>query len=304
MGLELRGADADIPYDRYSYLPPSLGRGEPCYIWVTRLHANIATDDYGLVSAESRGLAERLGLMGLADRHRLALLAPAIPRPLTLCGPSVPVDPYTITLPRLAFSPAIAPLCARPDLKVNAVIDELRADLRSRGYDVRGRVFIDGFSAGSMFAQRYVLLHPERVLAGAMGQYGGAMTLPEPRYGATRLHWPVGVRDFRALAGRAFDREAYRRVPQLVYIGDRDTEHSTVIDPGVWATRFQVDLLNAAFGGADPERLGNQVRYLNGVGYREIRFRLYPGVGHTPRPMLGDVASFFARIRDRDAERR
>jgi pimeloyl-ACP methyl ester carboxylesterase len=174
------------------------------------------------------------------------------------------------------------------------MVDRFSRELRDSGYDVRDGVFIDGFSAGAMFAQRYALLHPERVRAVAAGQCGGALTLPESRHGDTRLDWPLGVADIEALAGRPFDRGMYRRVPQYVYIGERDADNSTLEEPGeVWPDQSSIDFLNSTFGGTDPVRLANQVRYLRDRGYGEIAFRSYEGVGHDSRPMDPDVLAFF-----------
>ena len=91
------------------------------------------------------------------------------------------------------------------------------------GYLVSSRIMIEGYSSGGMFAQRYALLHPERVKALTGGQCGGNFTLPMVMYGNQTLNWPVGVNNLDNLACIPFDLDAYRDINQFIYIGDLDT---------------------------------------------------------------------------------
>ena len=230
--------------------------------------------------------------MSLADEHKYVLLVPVIPRPATN-------HVYAVAFDWKVFLDSTDPFCQKPDVKVNLMIDKLTSDLRSDGYDVHDKVFVDGFSAGAMFAQRYTLLHPERVQAIAAGQCGGAMTLPESSYNGTQMDWPVGVNDFLSLVGCEFDQNAYRQVPQFIYIGDQDTNNSTLWGTGeLWRTQSQIDFLNNTFGDTDPVRLENQVNYLNSIGYDNITFTEYVGVGHQfTSEMINDFLAFFSAHR-------
>lgn len=287
-----RQADSAIPNDWFTYVPGSIRPGERVHIWVTGLHGNLVTDRYDSITAESREMAS--ARVALAEEHRLAMLVPVIPRPRTNYVYAVAFAPRVFLAETDAF-------VRRPDLKLNAMIDRFAAELRARGFLVEERILLDGFSAGAMFAQRYALLHPRRVLAIAAGQCGGALTLPEAAMDGDRaapMDWPVGVRDFRALAGYRFDRDAYRRIAQFIYIGDRDTSNSTLVRTReLWRNQDQIDFLNRVFGRTDPTRLEAQARYLARRGYN-VTFRLYPGVGHTgTRESRADVFSFFDSVR-------
>ena len=284
--------DSAIAYEWFTYVPRSLRPGERALIWVTGLHGNLVTDRYDSIAIESRDMAERR--VALAEERRLAMLVPVIPRPRTNYV-------YAVALAPRVFLAESEEFVRRPDLRLNAMIDRFAAELRAGGFVVDERVLLDGFSAGAMFAQRYALLHPRRVLAIAAGQCGGALTLPESTLeGATgaRLDWPAGVGDFERLAGYAFDRDAYRRIAQFVYIGDQDTSNSTLVRTReLWRTQEQIDLLNRVFGRTDPARIEAQSRYLTRRGYN-VTFRAYPGVGHTTtRAMRDDVFAFFDSVR-------
>ena len=286
-------ADDIISYNWFSYLPKSIDPSQPSYIWVSGIHGNIGTNDYGKITKESRSQAE--WRTELASKHNYILLVPVIPRP------QIKFD-YAVSLPWYVFLPETDPFLQRPDDKVNLMIDKLLRDLRNDGYSVHDKVYMDGFSAGAMFTQRYALLHPERIQAIAAGQCGGAMTLPESLYDTTPMNWPVGVNDFKKLVGYDFDREGYKKIPQFIYIGDNDVKNTTLYwgpyDDDyneVWKTPSEIYFLKKTFGDTDPIRLQNQVVYLNNLGYTNITIKLYPGIGHQlTGEMLDDTFAFFS----------
>src|SRR5262249_52758998 len=66
-----------------------------------------------------------------------------------------------------------------------AMIDHARSILGSR---ICPRVLMSGFSASGSFAGRFTMLHPERVLAAAIGSPGGWPLAPSDEW-----TYPVGV---------------------------------------------------------------------------------------------------------------
>jgi predicted esterase len=283
--LTLHRANATIPYDWYTYVPKSLKKTERAYILISTDVVYPPTDDYSHVSEHARSFA--WNQQDLAETRKYIYLSPAIPRPST-------DHVYATAFDWKVFLSSSDPFVQRPDLKVNSMIDRLVWDLRRDGYNVQEKVFVEGFSAGGMFAQRYALLHPGRVQALAAGQSGGSIVLPESSYNGVEMNWPVGVNDFLSLVGYEFDRAAYKQVPHFIYIGDLDTKNSTLWGVGeLWRTQSQIDFMNTAFGGTDPVRLRSECKYLIELGYN-ITFREYEGVGHTyTSKMQNDVFAFF-----------
>lgn len=284
--LVFHKANNKIAYNWFSYVPTSLDKSKPAYIWLTGLHGNLVTDDYGAITKETRIQAQ--WRLNLAEQNQYALIAPAIPRPAT-----IPV--YVVAFDWQVFVDSTDPFLRRPDEKINLMIDRLQAQLRQAGYQARRKVFIDGFSAGGMFAQRYALLHPDRVKAVAAGQCGGVMTLGAKTYGAFEMQWPIGTYDFSELVGGKFNRRGYKQLPQFIYIGDQDTQNSMLpIEVGFFRGQANVDFLMNTFGKTDPVRLENQVKYLNNKGYNRIVFKKYIGVGHQiTGEMIQDAMDFF-----------
>lgn len=287
--LSLHERDADIAYNWFSYIPESLSKSERSYILATGFNANVI-EDYHEMTEISRGEAEYR--IQFAEQHHYTLLVPVIPRPAS-------TDVYAIAFDWRVFLDSTDAFLQRPDQKLNRMIDQLVSDLQSDGYNVDTKVFVEGFSAGGMFAQKYAMLHPARVKAIAAGQCGGWITLPESAFDSTAMDWPVGIHDFTSLTGYEFEQVSYRQLPQFIYIGDEDTLNSHVYPGSSWQSTSQIDFLNTTFGYTDPIRLENQAAFLHGLDYDSITFHNYPGIGHEhlSQVLIDAVFAFFDDVR-------
>lgn len=282
--LIFHGANDTISYNWFSYVPRSLPRDEPVYILITGLGTR-RTEDYEQITEDVRGTANYL----IDSQHGkgFVLLIPAIPLPEGMR--------YTLAFTREILT-TTDEFLRRPDEKVILMINDLSEDLHNDGFDVQQKVFVEGFSAGGMFANRFTLLHPELVKAAAIGHSGSILTLPETHHNGQILNWPAGVYDYTSLVGYDFDKETYIQVPQLVYIGSEDT--NTILPPGgpnndFWGAGTTYSYLISQFGYMGPEMLEGQVEYLNKIGYINIQFKIYPDIGHTiTEEMRVDVGEF------------
>ena len=279
-----------IPYAWFSYVPFSSAKTEINYILITGQNGNIVSDNYGRLIEECRNQAEWRS-REWAERFNYILLTPVIPRSATKW------QNYTVSLDRESLLDPEG-FNSRPDLKLSLMIKDLIDSLEEDGYKVSHRVFIEGFSAGAMFAQRFCIIHPDMVQATACGQCGGSITLAAETYDNEEMVWPVGIADFEYLIGHPFDRALYLSVPQFIYIGDRDTNNSTVTPYNYdLFTDGQREFLNSEFGETDPVRLKNQCEYMKHLG-ANIHFKCYPGVGHEMTgDMVEDIFRFFDSFR-------
>ncbi len=268
-------SDETIAYNWFTYIPTGLSKKRLNYILITGLHGNVMSGDYHEITEHTRDkMDQRAGSGDIYDEF--ILLVPAIPRNQTN---------YPVSFDLYSFESKTDPFYQRPDLEINQMIDELLIVLRADGYNMADQVFIEGFSAGGMFAQRYTLLHPERVRAAVIGSPGGTIVLPESTYNDMPMNWPVGINNFEELVGYDFNQIAFREVPQFIYIGDQDTQNSTVWSTSwgtqsMWESVDQLRFLNQNFGSLDPARIVNQVNFLNNLGYDNIIIKLYPDIEH------------------------
>jgi hypothetical protein len=137
-----------------------------------------------------------------------------------------------------------------------------------------------------MWANRYTVLHPERVQAAAIGQSGGWLTVPFESYDNTTLNWPLGLADYEQRKGQVYEKtEELKDIPQFVYIGSDDTE-------ATYSSTYPDESELTIWGASDPERLETQATVLSNRGYN-VTFQLYDGVGHTiTESMYEDVWNF------------
>ena len=91
---------------------------------------------------------------------------------------------------------------------------------------VQEKIFIHGYSASGVFAQRFALIYPEVISRCLIG--GAAGTIPVP---TLRIEYPTGIKDYEALFGKKFDIEEYKKIKFGYYVGEKEEQ-----DAGVWDT--------------------------------------------------------------------
>jgi pimeloyl-ACP methyl ester carboxylesterase len=197
-------------------------------------------------------------------------------------------------------------------LPVGAVprIDDASAKLASMDHSVQSRVLMAGFSASGMFTNRFAVLHPERVLAAAVGGPGGWPIAPVRADQGKTLPYPVGIADLdtEELGGQPVDLAALQRVRFLFLLGAADTNDAVPCSDSFSDT--EANLINSLFGTVGQEcgkaaetvvkRWWPAQRLYRAAGL-SARYRLYPDVTHemgmTP-VMWNDVLDTFRKALD------
>jgi len=264
-------ANQSIIYDWFYYVPQSITKDK-------RHNILLIAEGGGFDYTENSSVTKSIvgGWSQFAEDNGIIIVGASIPRGFDDLG----IHHYVVAIPISSFDNDTDELYRHPDEKVNQMTDQLSGALAQEGYSIDNRILIYGFSNEAMFANRYALLHPERVRAIAVGQCGGYFTMPIAIYNSTNLQWAIGTYDFKALSGKDFNNEKYTKVSHFNFIGDQDTENSHFYaDEDFW-TQSQIDFINSNFGYTDPVRLQNQSSYLKGLGY-DITFQLYAGVDHS-----------------------
>lgn len=85
------------------------------------------------------------------------------------------------------------------------------------GSKVADKVFLNGYSASGVFAQRFALIHPEVVSKCCVGGAVGSIPIPEDK-----LPYPCGIKDFAELFGKEFDAESYKQIDFAYYVGEHE----------------------------------------------------------------------------------
>jgi len=275
------------PY--YLYIPPTAeangAAGDVLHLLVAPNNTGRITDAYIDHEAAALNLISTIATPG----YRLACpcLVPVFPRPAE--HDSI----YTHALDRDCLTTSIDGL-ERLDLQLIAMIDDARSQLERRGWKVSDKVLIAGFSASGMFANRFTVLHPDRVLAAAVGAPGGWPIAPVAQWQGHALPYPVGVDDLSALTGQGFMEKVHREVPHFFFMGGKDENDSVVFRDGY--RESDEDLILKLFGETPRERWSIAENIYRFMGAK-AEFRLYPDAGHEiSERMNEDVARFFMKV--------
>ena len=159
--------------------------------------------------------------------------------------------------------------CRDIPTQVANMIKSAQLFLASIGINVDDKVIVEGYSAGSKFANCFTALHPEMVKACICGGNSGLGILPLSEYQGQELKFPLGVADIPD-----FDYDTFCSIPQLYYIGTEDYN-----DPAMPKCEFMVDengeyvLDNNGCRIPITDEKGNIVPTLDGNGRMVPRYR-------------------------------
>ncbi len=181
----------------------------------------------------------------------------------------------------------------RIDLQLIAMVDHARIKLADEGIQTEEKFLIQGFSASGMFANRFTILHPERVKAATIGSPGGWPIFPVATYNGEQLNYPAGIADLESLTAVPFNSTAYNAVPQLIYMGSADNNDSLDFTDG-W-DEDGAKLIDNLFG-TDPLSRWDDAEAIYLKAGANVQFLLIDGVGHDRNGLQGYSTEFFKKI--------
>lgn len=282
------GTGSGFTYPYYLYVPPELktadARSKIHTILVLPNNTGKVDDDFSVHEADVK---KRMSMSGaIASLLKVAVLMPVFPRPQS------DWRIYTQALDRDSMVTDKKEY-RRLDLQMVAMIDDARRRLAKDGLEFDKRVFINGFSAQGMFANRFTFLHPDRVKAAAIGSPGGWPIAPVAKYENKRLRYPIGIADFKEVSGKALDLKTLQKVPLYVFLGNKDTNDSVPFDDSY--DQEDRDLIYPVFGKTPVDRWAISEKLYKEAGLNAV-FKLYPDVPHTVTPLMrDDIRAFFLK---------
>ncbi len=100
--------------------------------------------------------------------------------------------------------------------KVKECIDDARLQIKKiTGKNVQDKIFLSGYSASGVFAQRFALVYPKIIDRALIG--GAAGTIPVP---TRKIKYPIGIQDYEELFGKEFNSEDYKHIQFAYYVGE------------------------------------------------------------------------------------
>ena len=181
----------------------------------------------------------------------------------------------------------------RLDYQLLAMIEDAKERLRTSGIQIADKVFIMGFSASGCFTDRFTIINPEYIKGSAFQM--DWPTAPVATWQDLNLPYPLGVYDLEPLTGHPFDLEAYRNVPQYIYVGDQDTNTAFMFEFLSPTDKEKFRQLLGEPNVYNWERLVVAKSLFESIG-TAAEFKIYPGVGHYyTDQILSDIQAFFRR---------
>lgn len=102
--------------------------------------------------------------------------------------------------------------------KVKECIDDAKKQIEQiTGKKVQDKIFLSGYSASGVFAQRFALAYPELINRALIG--GAAGTIPVP---TRKIKYPIGIQDYEELFEKEFDSEVYKQIQFAYYVGEKE----------------------------------------------------------------------------------
>ena len=166
----------------------------------------------------------------------------------------------------------------RVDLQLLKMIEEARKMVPQYGVtSLEKKIFLFGFSAAAMFANRFAFIHPEIVEAVAFGAPGGWPLAPLKEYQGKTLNFPVGIADLKNLTDYEFNLEAVKKISIFAFLGSKD-ENDSVVSRDSYSEADE-KLVFSLFGKNPVARWPLAEKIYKEAGL-SAKFKIYEGLGH------------------------
>ncbi len=172
------------------------------------------------------------------------------------------------------------------DIRYDHILLDMVDEIGSKfDFDV-SRFGLFGYSGGGQFANRFCLLHPERLWAVSIGAPGSVTLLD------TRRDWWVGIRGMEQKFGITLNMEALKNLPVHMIVGKADLETWEITHKE--GGKFFMPDANSA-GATRPERLATLCKSFQEAGVN-VRMDLVDNVAHNGLACVRQVQDFFADV--------
>jgi hypothetical protein len=193
-------------------------------------------------------------------------------------------DLYTQALDRTALLTQRENL-VRIDLQLIAMVDDAIERLAGKGIKSNKKFFMIGFSASGAFVSRFSAIHPERIMAAAIGSPGGWPIAPVATWWGHNMTYDLGISDLDVVTGTPFNLSEFNKVPLFLYLGDKDDN---------WDSQDVSTELHF-LGETIQERWIVAEDIYQSIG-SSAKFVLYPGIGHiTTNDIWLDIEAFLIK---------
>ncbi|MFD0977062.1 hypothetical protein [Salinimicrobium gaetbulicola] len=276
-------------YPYYLFIPDDLSENPEKYLVVEPNNSGMVTDDFQEHIDRAKSNATNEYYLGNYTARQLGfpLLVPVFPREKSTS------QMYTHSLDRDVMLQKGNEL-ERVDMQLLAMVEDAKERLQQKGISVAPQFLMTGFSASGSFANRFTLIHPEKVKAVVAGGVNGILMLPFSEENEVELNYPVGTADFVKFFGKAFESEAFMNTPQFYFMGALDDN-----DALPYSDAYDEPERAAIENVLGKEMLPARWQKTKAIYKREgvnAEIRTYEQLGHEhPEEVKQEIAAFFEK---------
>jgi len=275
----------NFPY--FLFIPQGTSVEKELILIVEPNNSGFADDDFERHIEKAKRTASHDFYIGnfVARELKIPLLVPVFPRPKSEW------KIYTHALDSDVIAQKDNSL-ERIDLQLLAMVTDAKTKLADSGYSVRDKFFMTGFSASGTFANRFTIIHPEKIQAVAAGGLNGLLMLPIGKWKGENLNYPIGTGNFELVFGKPFDSISFAQTPQFYFMGALDDNDAIPYEDGY--SENERKLIYKLFGQEMmPTRWENckQIYTLENI---QSFIKTYPNMGHEQAAQVKrEVVEFF-----------
>lgn len=187
----------------------------------------------------------------------------------------------------------------RIDNQLIYMIEDAIIRIKNLGIEIDDKIIIDGFSSSAKFANRFAILHPEKVKLLIAGGCSGVGILPLKNINHETLLYPIGCGDIEEITEEKI--ELFKKIKQFYYMGENDNNDPFEQDENgnlLWKDCIEpreAQQLNKYFG---KEMMPTRWERFQKI-YKELgvnaTFKTYKEYGHNPTPAINDIKNLLKR---------
>lgn len=274
-------------YPYLIFLPENLSKTDSLFLIIEPNNSGFAHDDLAEHVKKARRTASNEYYIGnyISRQLKIPLIVPVFPRPESQW------QIYTHALDRDAMLQVNNDL-ERLDLQLLGMADHARSLLGQKGYHLKEKFLLTGFSASGTFANRFALIHPDKIKAVAAGGVNGLLALPISELDSQQLEYPLGISDFKNLFEETFNETSFRELPQYYFMGENDDNDAIPYADGYNDQEREIvfDLLSEQMM---PDRWEKCREHYQKQQIHAI-IKTYLNIGHEhPESVKEDISEFF-----------
>lgn len=271
------------------FIPKDTPTNKKIYLLVEPNNTGFTTDSLFIHTQHAIDLASKNSIgNNIATMLKIPILVPIFPRPA-----SQPLI-YTHALDNDVMITEDHVL-KRPDLQLIEMIEDAKTELIKHNILTEDKVLMNGFSASATFVNRFAFLHPKKIKAIATGGLNGVLMLPLKKYKKQLLNYPLGINNIEGFISKEFDSEAYKAIPQFIYMGANDENDAVDYDDAY--SHEERNIIYKTIGKKmQPDRWQNCQKKYNEYGIN-AQFKTYQSIGHwTTGEINYEIITFFFKI--------